>query len=182
MRKKGSECPLSIGRGREAMLFFSLTSQERQLLEEFVARTVLSNEARRAQALLWLDAGESSQAIAERLRASRQTVYNWATRFRQRRNESDICLRLADGKRSGRPSTRTLRIDPLLNKTLDRSPRQFGYNTDRWTITLLLRHFAEAHGLVTNRAHITGALQRLGKTRQSLHVFVEELDVDGVIG
>ena len=31
------------------MLFFSLTSQERQLLEEFVARTVLSNEARRAQ-------------------------------------------------------------------------------------------------------------------------------------
>jgi transposase len=164
------------------MLFFSLTSQERQLLEEFVARTVLSNEARRAQALLWLDAGESSQAIAERLRASRQTVYNWAARFKRRRGENDISLRLADGKRSGRPSTIAIRIDPLLNKTLDRSPRQFGYNTDRWTITLLVRHFAEVHGLVTNRTNVVSALQRLGKTRQSLHVFVEEFDVNGVTG
>jgi transposase len=164
------------------MLFFSLTSQERQLLEEFVARTILSNEARRAQALLWLDAGESSQAVAERLRASRQTVYNWAARFKRRRGENDISLRLADGKRSGRPSTIAVRIDPLLSKTLEHSPRQFGYNTDRWTVILLIRHFAKVHGLVTNRANISGALQRLGKTRQSLHVFVEELDVDGITG
>lgn len=182
MRKGAATAPLLLREGEKVMLFFSLTSQERQLLEEFVARTVLSNEARRAQALLWLDAGESSQAIAERLRASRQTVYNWATRFRQRRNENDICLRLADGKRSGRPSTIAVRIDPLLSKTLDRSPRQFGYNTNRWTINLLIRHFAEAHGLVTNHANISGGLQRLGKTRQSLHALVEEFDVDGVTG
>ena len=164
------------------MLFFSLTSQERQLLEEFVARTVLSNEARRAQALLWLDAGESSQAIAERLRASRQTVYNWAARFQRRRSESDICNRLADGKRSGRPSTIALRIDPILEKILERSPRQFGYNTDKWTITLLVRHLGEVQGFVTNRANVAGALQRLGKNRQSLQIFVDEFDVDGVTG
>ena len=164
------------------MLLFSLTSQERQLLEEFVARTVLSNEARRAQALLWLDAGESSQAVAERLRASRQTVYNWAARFKRRQSESDICVRLADGKRSGRPSTIALRIDPILEKILDRSPRQLGYNTDRWTTTLLVRHLGETHGLVTNRANIAGALQRLGKTRQSLYVFVEEFELNEVTG
>ena len=94
------------------MLFFALTPQERQSLEEFVAHTVLSNEARRAQALLWLDAGESPQTVAERLHASRQTVYNWAARFKQRR-ERDIGVRLADGKRSGRPSTLASRLDPL---------------------------------------------------------------------
>ena len=164
------------------MLFFSLTSQERQLLEEFVSRTVLSNEARRAQALLWLDAGESSQAVAERLRASRQTVYNWAARFQRRRSESDICTRLADGKRSGRPSTIALRIDPILEKILDHSPHQFGYNTDKWTMTLLIRHLGEVHRLVVNRASVSAALQRLGKTRQSLHVFVDEFELDGVTG
>jgi transposase len=164
------------------MLFFSLTSQERQLLEEFVARTVLSNEARRAQALLWLDAGESSQAIAERLRASRQTVYNWAARFKRRQSVNDISLRLADGKRSGRPSTSALHLDPILSKTLDRSPRQCGYNTDKWTITLLIRHLGEVHGLVTSRANVVGALKRLGKTRLSLRIFVEEFDLDGVTG
>jgi len=164
------------------MLFFALTSHERQALEEFVAQTALSNEARRAQALLWLDAGESSQAIAERLRASRQTVYNWAARFKRRQRENDISLRLADGKRSGRPSTITLRIDPLLENVLDQSPRQLGYNTDRWTISLLIRHFSAVHGLVTNRAHVAGALQRLGKTRLSLRVSVEEFGVDRMTG
>lgn len=164
------------------MSFFSLTSQERQVLEEFVTRTVLSNEARRAQALLWLDAGENSQAIAERLRATRQTVYNWAARFNRRRGENDTSLRLADGKRSGRPSKGVVHIELTLEKTLAQSPRQLGYLTDRWTITLLLQHLHKTHGIVTNRANVAAALHRLGKNRHPLPIFIEEFDLDGVTG
>ena len=93
-----------------------------------------------------------------------------------------MCIRLADGKRSGRPSTIALRIDPILEKILDRSPHQFGYNTDRWTMTLLIRHLSEVHRLAVNRANVSTALQRLGKTRQSLHVFVDEFELDVVTG
>jgi len=85
------------------MALLALSMQERKLLEGLIIRTALTNEARRAQALLWLDEGESPQAVAARLNASRQTVYNWATRFKRRRSERDIGSRLADGKRSGRP-------------------------------------------------------------------------------
>jgi len=163
------------------MLFFSLTSQERQSLEEFIAQTVLSNEARRAQALLWLDAGESPQAVATRLHASRQTVYNWASRFK-RRGPHDIRMRLADGKRSGRPATVASRIDPILAKILDRSPRQFGCEADEWTIALLSRYLGEVYGLAVNRASISGALQRAGKTLRSPHLCVYELELEGVTG
>ena len=164
------------------MLFFSLTSQERQSLEEFVVQTVLSNEARRAQALLWLDAGESPQAVAARLRASRQTVYNWASRFKRRRSEHDVGIRLADGKRSGRPSTVASRIDPILANILDRSPRQFGCEADEWTIALLSRHLGEVLGLAVNRASISGALHRAGKTLRSTPLCVDELELEGVTG
>lgn len=163
------------------MLFFSLTSHERQLLEEFIAHPVLSNEARRAQALLWLDAGESPQSVAARLHASRQTVYNWATRFKRRRT-SDINVRLADGKRSGRPSTLSSRLDPILEKVLDQSPRQLGYGADQWTISLLSRHLEKAYSLTTNRTSLSGSLQRLGKSLRSARFFVDEFELDGVTG
>lgn len=164
------------------MLFFSLTSQERQSLEEFVVHSALSNEARRAQALLWLDAGESSQIVAERLRASRQTVYNWAARFQKRREERDICLRLADGKRSGRPATIAVWVGPVVSKVLDRTPRQFGYEAERWTIGLLQRYLHDAYGVAVNRASMNSALHRLGKTRPSLRVSVNKFDLDGMTG
>jgi len=164
------------------MLFFALTSHERQSLEEFVARTALSNEARRAQALLWRDAGESPQAVAARLRATRQTVYNWAARFKRRRSEGDICIRLADGKRSGRPATIASRIDPILEKILDQSPRQFGYDTDAWTTVLLSRYLGEHLGIGVNRASISLALQRLRKNVQPVTVSVDEFELEGVTG
>jgi transposase len=164
------------------MVFFSLTSQERRSLEEFIARTVLSNEARRAQALLWLDAGESPQVVATRLRASRQTVYNWASRFKRRRGERDICTRLADGKRSGRPATIASRLDPILANILDRNPRQLGCEADEWTIALLSRYLSKTCGFAVNRGSISGALQRVGKTLHAPHPHIDEFELEGVTG
>jgi len=85
------------------MALVALTTQERKVLEEIVASAALTNEVRRAQALLWLDDEESPQAVANRLHVSRQTVYNWATRFKRQRGAVDIPARLADEKRRGRP-------------------------------------------------------------------------------
>ena len=109
------------------MIFVALTDQERRLLEDLIARAALSNEARRARALLWLDEGENPKAVAIRLGASRQTVYNWASRFKRRSRECDIQTRLADGKRSGRPPKLSANIDSLIVSALDRPPHEFGY-------------------------------------------------------
>src|SRR5919106_2480412 len=63
------------------MTDFALSYKERSVLEQLTrCSTNGAKEYRRTQALLWLDKGESVPEIAERLRVSRQSIYNWAMR------------------------------------------------------------------------------------------------------
>lgn len=98
------------------MTLFALSYRERVALGGLAAHTEDAKVFCRANALLWLDARESAEEVAERLRVSRQTVYNWAIRF-QRRGELDISARVADGPRRGRPRTAHGIIDPLFSLT-----------------------------------------------------------------
>jgi transposase len=63
------------------MTLITLTAQEREGLKDLAARTLQAGELRRAQAWLWLDAGESVQEVAGRLRVTRQTIDNWTKCF-----------------------------------------------------------------------------------------------------
>jgi transposase len=146
------------------MSLLALSSQERGVLETLISPAALTNEVRRAQALLWLDEGESPQAVAERLRVSRQTVYNWATRFKTRRGAAGIPERLADDKRSGRPGTFPRIIDPLITAVLPSEPLNFGYNAQQWTATLLVHYLRDVHHVNVCRASVSLALKRLEKS------------------
>src|SRR5262250_654128 len=121
------------------MAFLALNSQEREALSALLTPLALTNAVRRAQALLWLDAGQSPETVAARLGVSRQTVYNWATRFKERR-DADVSTRLTDDKRPGRGRTTARLIDPLIEAVLLRDPHEFGYCAPKWTPTLLERY------------------------------------------
>lgn len=167
----------------QTLLLVVLSEQERQLLEEVVNGEAFSTEARRAQALLWLDAGESPPAIAARLKASRQTVYNWAIRFKQeRRNACDMTTRLADRQRPGRPRTVPSLIDPLLSKVLDQHPNRFGYADEVWSITLLGQYLHDVHHLAVTRASVSAALHRLGRREKCVRPLRFAFEVEGVTG
>jgi Homeodomain-like domain len=56
------------------MTLITLSPQEREGLEVLAVRTSSAQELRRAQALLWLDTGESVTEVAARLRVTRQTL------------------------------------------------------------------------------------------------------------
>jgi len=144
------------------MSLLALSSQERRVLEELITPAALTNEVRRAQALLWLDDGESPQAVAARLHVSRQTVYNWATRFKRRRGAAGIPERLADEKRSGRPGVFPRIIDPLIKPVLGKEPLEFGYEAHKWTPTLLMHYLRDVHHIAVCRASVSLALRRLG--------------------
>ena len=79
-----------------------LHPRTRALLATIAAHTAQAKELRRAQALLWLDQGESLASVAQRLYVTRQTVVNWVHNF-QERQALPVRERLADGPRSGRP-------------------------------------------------------------------------------
>lgn len=139
-----------------------LSPRERELLEQLLVSLELTPEARRAQGLLWLDAGQSPQTVAKRLHVSRQTVYNWIANFRQRTQHADIRMRLADGPRSGRPRTLPQTLDPLLATIVHRAPCEVGYRAAVWNVSLLQQYLQEVHHLSVTRASVTLALRRLG--------------------
>ena len=157
------------------MALFRLQPHERRALLRVAGSVLTAKELTRAQALLWLDQGETVEAVAWRLRVSRQTVYNWFTRFRQR---SDLHLqaRLQDAPRDGRPPTALGVIDPLLEEVIDTDPRAHGYRHTVWTAALLQHYLRKAHGIVVCRRSIGLAIARLGiRWKRPRHVLGQRL-------
>ena len=138
-----------------------LSDRLRRELEDLVTHTSLAKERSRAQALLWLADGESVEQAAELLRVSRQTVYNWVERFRQREG-LDLRARLLDAPRPGRPPTALGIIDPLIEAVIDQDPRELGYHSTVWTAALLQQHLKRAQGIEVSRKSIRLAIVRLG--------------------
>jgi Homeodomain-like domain len=65
------------------MTLLTLNLREWKALETVAARTTDVHILRRAQALLWLDEGETVPEVAARLRVTRQAVYKWVACFRR---------------------------------------------------------------------------------------------------
>jgi len=151
------------------MVLLALSSQEREALQALLTPLALTNAVRRAQALLWLDAGHSPETVAVQLGVSRQTVYNWATRFKERRGQCDVPTRLADDKRSGRGKTTAPLIDPLIEALLPHDPHEFGYCAPKWNPTLLERYLRTVAHITVCRRSVSLALQRLGHRQQPSH-------------
>src|SRR2546430_2485559 len=148
------------------MTLLALNSQEREALQELLTPLALTNAVRRAQALLWLDAGHSPETVAARLGVSRQTVYNWATRFKERWDTRDVSTRLAEDKRPGRGKTTAPLIDPLIEAVLPHDPHEFGYCAPKWTPTLLERYLRNVANIIVCRRSVSLALKRLGQREQ----------------
>jgi transposase len=97
------------------MALLTLTETERSTLQHAVKHAREAHVVKRAQALLWLDQGETPATVAPRLQVSRQSIYNWVHAFRARSTPSPID-RLRDQKRSGRPPTKRAAITALIRR------------------------------------------------------------------
>jgi transposase len=138
----------------------ALHQAERRKLENLIRHNSFSKEHGRAQALLWLSEGLPVPEVANLLRVSRQTVYNWANHFHER-GDGDLLARLKDAPRSGRPRTARGLIDPLIAAVMDQDPRDFGYHYTMWTAPLLRHYLQVSHGIGVSRKSVSLALRRL---------------------
>jgi transposase len=155
---------------------FQLRPHERRTLSLIAGSARTGRELTRAQALLWLDEGETVEEVAQRLLVSRQTVYNWLLRFRQR-SDQNLRSRLQDAPRAGRPPTALGIIDPLLEEVIDTDPRDYGYRHTVWTAALLQHYLREAHGIIVGRRSIGLAIARLGvRWKRPRHVLGQRPD------
>ena len=115
----------------------------------------------RAQALLWLHAGDTVDEVATRLFITPRTVFRWRSRFHARQ-ALELPERLADGPRSGRPKTVSGIIDTLLSEVIDGGPRQWGYHSTVWTAPLWRQYLHDVHHFEASRRSVGLALARLG--------------------
>lgn len=143
------------------MSILELGPKERVLLETLAGQTSGAKELQRAQALLWLDEGESVEEVVQRLCVSRRTIYYWVERL-SLRDEVDLARRLADAPRSGRPATAQGIIDPFLDEVIEADPRDWGYRSTVWTAPLLREYLCEYHQIEVSQRSVSYALERLG--------------------
>jgi hypothetical protein len=83
------------------MVALRLTARDRETLSEKARSSADAREARRALALLDLDAGEPPTRVARRYRVGRSTIYEWAARWGDAGRPRGE--RLRDAERPGRP-------------------------------------------------------------------------------
>ncbi|MBV8308991.1 MAG: helix-turn-helix domain-containing protein [Planctomycetaceae bacterium] len=142
------------------MTRFTLDSEQRAELEFLASYSAIANERCRALALLWLDEGETVEQVAELLHVSRQTIYTWINRLRDR-SASDVGDSLIDAPRSGRPRAGQGSVDSLIAEVIDRDPRTLGYRSTIWTATLLEQYLKDYHCIEVSRKTISRAIERL---------------------
>ena len=143
------------------MALISLHDRQRGELESLVLHTPLAKERCRAQTLLWLAEGADVAEVAELLHISRQTVYNWVSRFQQRAG-LDLRGRLCDATRPGRPRAASGTIDELVATVIDGDPRQLGYHATAWTAPLLRCYLRDHQGIAVSDRTVSRAIDRLG--------------------
>jgi transposase len=145
------------------MDLINLTYDERSELESALFRDISSKEFQRAQAILLIDEGTSIPEVADLLRVSRQTVYNWVARFQSRRSRP-VPQRLSDAPRDGRPATISDIIDDLLDEIIDTDPRIYGYRSTVWTAELFQQYLSDFFQIAAGRRSVQYALKRLRVT------------------
>jgi len=137
-----------------------LSDELRRQLEEVVKRTDDARVLRRAQALLWLDEGESIISVARRLMVSKATISRWRQRVQQ--NPGPVQTLLCDRPRSGRPPHKSRAVVQCLREVMGVDPRRWGYSSPVWTAPLLRQHIKQHQGVEVHERTIRRCLRKLG--------------------
>jgi transposase len=142
-----------------SMVALRLTARDRETLSEKARSSADAREARRALALLDLDAGEPPTRVARRYRVGRSTIYEWAARWGDAGRPRDE--RLRDAERPGRPPDTRAAAREVLAEVMPTAPTDHGYRHPAWTTPLLLAHLRR-QGVEASDATVRRALHALG--------------------
>lgn len=139
---------------------WKLTARQRRRFWQQLKQCRDARQYRRLLAVLEVDGGEAVAHVARRLGVSRQSVHHW---MRACQGEDDPHV-LADGPRSGRPSTWDDSLRTLLRQWLAQSPEEHGYCSATWTVPLLIEQLQHTRKENVSQDTLRRELHRLGYT------------------
>jgi len=140
------------------MSLVHLLSRQRRQLRKLLRRAQDASHYRRLLAILELDRGVPVAQVADLLRVTRQSVYNWASAFAAGCDPAA----LDDHYGRGRPSAWTEELQALLLAGLEQRPDELGYAGPNWTVPLLQEYLYGSSGRWLSDDTIRRELDRLG--------------------
>ncbi len=140
------------------MSIVQLTPWQRRKLRSQLRSTDDASYYRRLLSVLELDRGKSVREVADLLRVTRQSVYNWASAFAV---DPDPAA-LQDHYGIGRPSAWNEDLRALLRACFEKRPDELGYAAVSWTVPLLQEHLYRQGGRWLSDDTIRRELDRQG--------------------
>src|SRR3954469_23297518 len=134
-----------------------ISARHRRALQNQLDHAADARLLRRTLAVLEFDRGRSVAQIADMLRVSRQSVYNWVAEYLSHTDPQA----LADRPRGGRPRELGHEEAAFLQQVLERPPQFFGYPNATWTVPLLQDVLATGVGACFGETTVRRALERL---------------------
>ena len=142
------------------MTLIRLPSRARQSLGRVAHSDANARAVRRAQALLWLHAGDSVGAVAQRLGMSQRAIYQIVERYQARTGEP-VAHRVVDRPHPGRPAAKRGQVAQVVSRLLKTPPGRYGYRAVVWSTPLLRRQ-------VECRLHISVSERTVRRALRSL--------------
>jgi len=113
----------------------------------------------RALAVLHCADGKRPCQIAEMLKRSSQCICQWLNSYKRERLSG-----LEKEFSPGRPSKRKTMLIPRLTEYLSKSPRDFGWGEDVWSVKVIQAQFKKENGCTISRFTVIRALEDAGFT------------------
>jgi len=142
------------------MALFRLAPRARAQLQQIARTSPDARQVRRAQALLWLDSGNSFGAVAQRLGVHRRTLHRWRVRYEDRAAEP-VAERVQEQPRRGRPPRQLHLARKVIGRVWPRDPRRYGYRALVWTVPMLRCEIRRQTGQVVAARTVRRALRGL---------------------
>jgi transposase len=133
-----------------------LTSFQRQLLRENIAKELPTAYRQRLEIILLADEGKTQAQICRSLGCSAATASRWI-----QLTKAGLAHQYLDYP-VGRPKVVTDEYIEFLRELLDRSPKEYGYPFKIWTVSWLAKHIAKEKGLTVSQSHLKRVMRELG--------------------
>lgn len=127
-------------------------------LERALETATTKTETKRLIAAIIYKRGPSVPMIAEWLGIRDQTIYTWFDRLETEPLEQA----LQERARSGRPAKLTDSDREEFLRTVQRSPREVGYDHPTWTAAVAQRFLEEEFDVTYSRRHVQRLLETAG--------------------
>jgi transposase len=133
-----------------------LTSFQRQMLRENIAKEVPDASRQRLEIMLLTDKGKTQAQICRILGCSAATANRW-----MQLTKAGLAHQYLDYP-VGRPKLITDEYIEFLRELLQHSPKDYGYSFKTWTVSWLGKHIAKAKGIEVSHSHLKRVMRELG--------------------